>query len=316
MNLLLLLRKADSMGVNGGLRLLILSLVCVLLLLMTYYFLVINRSLVPPLPASASASSSPETERQIADAALMGKIKSAVAQTKRLHGYSIGVECKEGSVTLTGEVPTEIDKQLAADLAQEVTGVKEVNNQLRVVPDATPQPGENRPPDLSVNVEDLELQANLRERLQSVPELKAQKIEIKVQNRQVTLTGQVTTEGQKTRAEDLLRGYPKVATIHNQLRLGANAPTEKTAISQPAASPSASPTAAQDSETLRQVKAVLTANRADFSAVEAIQVACQNGIVTLSGHVATRAERALAERLTREIAGVKEIKSQLVVSTK
>ena len=170
MNLLLLLRKADEMGINGGLRLLVLSLSFVLLMLMTYYFLVINRSLAPGLPAKPTALQSENSEKQKADAALMSKIKSAIAQTKRLHGYSIGVECKDGLVSLNGDVPSEIDKELAADLAKEISGVKAINNQLRIAPEATPLPGENKAPDFSINVDDLELQANLRERIRSVPE--------------------------------------------------------------------------------------------------------------------------------------------------
>lgn len=316
MNLLLLLRKADEMGINGGLRLLVFSLVFVLLLLMTYYFVVINRSQVPTMPGRAVAQSSPKTEQQVVDAALMSKIKSALAQTKRLHGYSIGVECKEGMVALIGEVPTEIDKQLATELAQEVVGVKEVNNQLQITPEATPQPGENKPLNFTVNVEDLELQANLRERLLAVPELKAQKIAVKVQNRQVTLTGQVATEAQKARAEELLRNYPKVATVQDHLRLGNAPATPNAEKGLPPTPPSTAPIAVKDAETMRQVKAAFATNRADFSAVNAIQVVCQNGSITLSGTVATRAERALAERLTKEVAGVKEVKSFLVVAAK
>ncbi|MFN7931223.1 MAG: BON domain-containing protein [Blastocatellia bacterium] len=315
MNLLLLLRKADEMGINGGLRLLVLSLVAVLLLLMTYYFLVINRSSLSNTQTKIAAQSAQKTEKQLADAALMNKIKSALAQTKRLHGYSIGVECREGLVALTGDVPTEIDKQLAADLAQEITGVKEVQNRLRVIPDATPQPGESKQLELSVNVEDLELQANLRERLLTVPELKAQKITLKVQNRQVTLTGQVATEAQKARAEELLRNYPKVAGVQNQLHIGSSTASNvaETAVQRP--SLAATPLS-QDAEIIRQVKAALLANRADFAAAEALEVYCQNGDVTLSGTVATRAERALAERLAKEVAGVREIKNILLVKAK
>ena len=121
------------------------------------YFLVINRSVNPPMPTQ-------------------------IAQTKSLHGYGIGVEYHDGRLTLSGEVPTEIDKELVANLARETLGVKEVTNQIRITPEATPQPGEAVNQDLAINVEDLELQANLRERALSVPELKAQQIEIKVQN--------------------------------------------------------------------------------------------------------------------------------------
>ena len=306
MNLLLQLRKADEMGINLGLRLLALGLTIVLLLLITYYFLVVNRSLSPALPTQADSLKTLDVEKRKADAALISKVKSAISQTKRLHGYSIGVECRDGLVILTGEVPTEIDKELAAALAQETGGVKEVTNQIRIAPEATPQPGEAANQDLAINVDDLELQANLRERVIAVPELKAQRIEIKVQNRVVTLTGNVASEAQKLRADQLIRNYPKVTSVTNQLRIAGTATSQTT-----------TPAGKEQDRLLAQlITASLNTNRRDFLNLDAIKIAAQNGEITLSGTASSRAERALAERLTKAVAGVKSIRNQIVIGTR
>ncbi len=302
------------MGINLGLRLLVLSLSFVLLLLVAYYFLVVNRSLNPSLPTQADSLKTLDAEKRKADAALISKVKSAISQTKRLHGYGIGVECREGMVTLTGEVPTEIDKELAASLARETFGVKEVTNQIRITPEATPQPGEAVNQDLALNVDDLELQANLHERVISVPELKAQRIEIKVQNRVVTLTGNVASEAQKFRTEQLLRNYPKVTSITNQLRIGTASPP---ALSSP--SPITKPAAAlseQDQPLVQLVTSSLNISRSNFSKVNALKVTAQDGTITLSGTVPSRAERTLAESLTKEVAGVKSVKNLIVIGTR
>lgn len=213
------------MEINLGLRLLALGLFLALLLLMTYYFLVINRKATPYPALQGAAIQSPDGEKRRADAALVSKIKSAISQTKRLYGHSIGVEYHNEQVILSGEVPTEIDKELAANLAKETSGGKEVINQLRVQGNVTPAPlpqsGGTPNQELTVNVEDLELQANLREHLMAAPELKAQRIEIKVQNRVVTLTGNVASAPLKLHAEQLVRGYPKVTSVNNQLRIGS-----------------------------------------------------------------------------------------------
>lgn len=316
----LLLRKADEMGINFGLRLLAMSLSVALLFLVTYYFLVVNRSTSPALPTQEDALKTLDAEKRKADAALISKIKSAISQTKRLHGYGIGVECREGQVTLTGEVPTEIDKDLAANLARETAGVKNVTNQIRIAPEATPQPGDTVTQDLAINVDDLELQANLHERLQAVPELKAQRIVIKVQNRAVTLTGSVATEAQKDRIEQILRNYPKVASINNQLRIGSIAlpSASPAAASPPTTLATAKTTAAseQDRSVQQAITAALNANRADFAEVNAVKVIVQNGEATLSGTIPTRAERALAERLAKDVAGVKNVKNLIVAGGK
>ena len=309
------------MGVNLGLRLLALGLAMVLFLLVAYYFLVVNRSLDTSVPTQTDALKTLDGEKRKAAAALISKVKSAISQTKRLHGYSIGVECREGMVTLTGEVPTEIDKELATNLARETFGVKEVTNQIRIMPEATPQPGETVNQDLAINVDDLELQANLRERVLSVAELKAQRIEINVQNRVVTLTGNVASEAQKLRTEQLLRNYPKVASINNQLRLGtASTPQAMPSSSEKVpASPATKPSAAlseQNRMLAQLVTASLNTNRSDFLNVNAIKVAAQDGEITLSGTAPSRAERTLAERLTKEVAGVKSVRNLIVIGTR
>lgn len=218
MELLLWVRKADEMGINFWLRLLALGLCVSLFLLASYYFLVVNRKAETPRPAVALTLH--DSDKKQADAAVSARIRSAITRTKRLYNLNIGVENKESSITLTGEVPTEIDKELAGALAQETSGVKAVHNQLQVTPSLNrtnePMTQGNTP----LNVEDLEMEANLRESLLALKELQTQPILLKVKNRAVTLTGRVATEQQRLRVEQILRNAPKVSSISNQLRVG------------------------------------------------------------------------------------------------
>ena len=218
MELLLWVRKADEMGINFWLRLLALGLCVSLFLLASYYFLVVNREAEKPHPVAVLTLQ--ESDKKQADAALSARIRSAITRTKRLYSLNIGVENKAGSITLTGEVPTEIDKELTGTLAQETYGVKEVHNQLQVTPSLhranEPMTQGNAP----LHVEDLEMEANLRESLLTLTELKTQPILLKVNNRAVTLTGRVATEQQRLRVEQIIHNAPKVSSISNQLRVG------------------------------------------------------------------------------------------------
>ncbi len=294
------------MGVNLGLRLLAMGLSVVLCLLIVYYFLVVNRSINPPLSTQANSLKMLDAEKRKAEAALLSKVKSAIAQTKRLHGYAIGVEYKDGMVVLTGEVPTEIDKELAANLARETLSLKEITNQISIMPAATPQSSEGVQQELSINVDDLELQANLRERVLSIPDLKTQRITIKVQHRIVTLTGEVASESQKLRVEQLLRNYPRVTAVNNHLRIG---PQTASGIR----TPPTSIMSEQDQALVELVRSSLNTNRADFSQMEAIKVAVQDGAITLSGSVPSQAERARAEQLTKQVVGMKSVKNLIVI---
>ena len=67
------------------------------------------------------------------DIATKNKVKSAFLLSKRLSAYEINIETKDGVVALTGQVPTEVDKDLAGNVAKDVPEVKSVNNQLQVM---------------------------------------------------------------------------------------------------------------------------------------------------------------------------------------
>lgn len=213
----LLLRQADELGINFWLRLLAVGLCASLLFQSFFYFSVINRT--EPVIVQTSFSRQEEAEKGKIDVALANKVRSAIAQTKRLYPLGIAVKNRDGIITLTGEVPTDIDRELAANVAKEMPGVKEVSNEIQVITNLKNPNEESGQVNSTVNVEDLEIEANLRETFQVVPELKAQPIQIKVHHRQVTLTGRVASEQQRQRAEQLVHDAPKIITINNQLHV-------------------------------------------------------------------------------------------------
>ncbi len=221
MTFLLLIRKADEMGVNFWLRIVAAGLFLSLILLSAYYFLYINHEPVRSVSVTKPTVNSAETERKKADTAMMSRIKAAMTQSKRLHLQSIGVECREGNITLFGDVQKDADRDLAENLAKEVAGVKELKNEIKVMGvTVTPDLREARTTSI-VKVEDLELEANLTESLQSLPDLPSQTIKIKVTNRDVTVSGQVANEQQRLRIEQIIRNTPKVNSVSNNLKVGS-----------------------------------------------------------------------------------------------
>lgn len=217
--LLLIMRKPNEHGINIGLRILALALSIVLFFLVAYYFLSVNR--LQPLPEkfTRTAKQSGETEGYKADIALMGRIKAVLGQSKRLHGYSIGVECKDGAVNISGEVPTQIDKDLAEQLILQTQGVNTVTNNLSILPAAARTNQEKFPSTLPVKVEDFELEANLRERISSTPGLANAVITIKVKSKIVTLDGTVANEQIRSQIEQIISNFPQVSRVNNQIKI-------------------------------------------------------------------------------------------------
>jgi osmotically-inducible protein OsmY len=242
--------------------------------------------------------------REVSDARITGQVKAAFALSKRINAYEIGVETKNGVVTLSGQVPSEIDRDLAESVAKDTNGVKQVDNQLRVEPGLKPSDASARE---SSRVADLEIYADLRERLASSAYLSGSAIQVSVKDRVVTLTGQVQTPQQKTGAEQLARSMPNVTQVNNELN-----------VTNPAAAQTETPGVpeqeSKDKELANQVAFALFNERDNFSNIGTIKSESHNGAVTLSGAVPTRAERALAERIARGVKGVSSVSNRISVS--
>ena len=245
-------------------------------------------------------NSAREVIRDVSDAGITAQVKAAFALSKRISAYEIGVETKGGVVTLTGQAPSEIDRELAGNVARDTTGVKQVDNQIRVEPGLKPSDASLRE---NARVTDLEIHANLRERLAASEFLSGNEINVSVKDRVVTLTGRTQTPQQKTGVEQLARSIPNVVNVVNQL-----------SVANPGAQSETSERESKDKELANQVLFALFNERDNFTNLGTIKVESRSGAVTLSGAVSSRAERALAERVARGVKGVSSVSNRLTVS--
>lgn len=70
------------------------------------------------------------------DGWITAKVKLALLADQRVSGFATDVDTKDGTVTLSGIVDEQTNKSAAEEVARDVEGVKNVNNQLQVVPGA------------------------------------------------------------------------------------------------------------------------------------------------------------------------------------
>ena len=68
-----------------------------------------------------------------------------MSQCGDLDATEIDIVVVSGEVTLQGTVPDRHGKRLAEDLTEQVSGVREVNNQIRVTQGGGQQDQQNRP---------------------------------------------------------------------------------------------------------------------------------------------------------------------------
>ena len=236
-----------------------------------------------------SSSGDPDTSR---------KVKTALGLSKRLAGFAINVNTSDGIVTLTGQVPSEDIKSLAGEIARDTAGVKEVKNEVGVDPSAQPS-------NESVHVEDLEIRVAILEALAHSRELGGKSIDVKVENRSVTLSGSVETPIQRSGAEQIARAVDGVAGVTNDLVV-----TNPQAATEP---PSAG-AAPGDSNADLAKRVEFELYRTTAFNTQTMQIKAEDGAVTLAGTVRSRAEQLLAERVAQTVTGVKTVKNDLKVA--
>jgi hyperosmotically inducible protein len=224
------------------------------------------------------------------DAATTSKVKTALLLSKHVSAFDVKASTNRGEVTLTGEVPTEETRRLAGAITQDTSGVMAVHNNLTVNPAAR---GNQEMEQLGDRVADLEIKTLVIDQLGRNPELKDKQIKVQVSKRIVTVDGAVDTPAQKRAAEQIALQAPGVQGLAGQLTV-ANA--------------GAVPESADD-KLARRVEFELYSTRA--LPLQSVQIRSQDGTVTLTGPVTSRAEKLLAERVTQSVDGVKRVVNNL-----
>jgi hyperosmotically inducible protein len=227
------------------------------------------------------------------DAATTTKVKTALLLSKHVSAFDTAVGTARGEVTLTGEVPTQDIKRLAAAIAQDTSGVKAVHNNLTVNPGVAGNP---EVASIGDRVADLEIKTLVTDQLAQAPELKDERITVQVNKRSVSLDGTVSSPAQRRAADRIVLLVPGVQHLTSNLVVttAAGAPESP------------------DDKLAHRVEFELYATKA--VALKDVQIRSQDGSVFLGGKVGSRAEKLLAERVTQSVGGVKKVVNNLSTS--
>ena len=152
------------------------------------------------------------------DAWIDGKLEAVYALNRYLKAFEIDTEVTQGIVHLTGKVHSDIDRDLAGELAKGIEGVVEVDNDLGVVAStagAAPADGPNR--SFGAWIDDATTTASVKSKLVGNPNTKGLQIDVDTRGDVVTLSGEVASAEEKSLAEELTRNTGDVKTVRNQL---------------------------------------------------------------------------------------------------
>lgn len=77
-------------------------------------------------------SAAESTSSELVDAKIATVIKTRLLMDSDISGFDIDVDVEQGNVTLTGEVKSDAERDLAVEIAQNASDVKNVENNLQV----------------------------------------------------------------------------------------------------------------------------------------------------------------------------------------
>jgi len=159
------------------------------------------------------------SSQQLDDSALTVKVKSKLAADSQTSAIKIGVETKDGVVTLSGTVPTTTEKDQADKIAKNTEGVKRVVNSIKVDPNALgatnvgEKAGETAK-QIGETVNDAAILTKLKTKIVADG---ITGTNIDVTNGEVVLKGEVADAGKKARAEEIAKNTDGVKAVKNQL---------------------------------------------------------------------------------------------------
>src|SRR3984893_12636694 len=260
----------------------IVALIVLGLLVVAVYFVSTRNSSVQNAYSSIKESTQ--------DAATTSRVRTALLLSKHVSPFDIRVDTIQGEVTLEGQVPSEQLKTVAGAIAQDTSSVKQVHNNLSVNPSTERNPDREH---LGERVADLEIQTLVTDALSKNADLAEKHIATVVKNRSVALNGTVQTTNQKYTAEQIAWQVPGVQGLTDKLNV---------------ADAQAMPESAND-KLARRAEFELYSTKA--IPLKTVQVHADNGVVTLTGTVLSRAEKLLAEKTAKSVEGVRKVVNSL-----
>jgi osmotically-inducible protein OsmY len=249
-------------------------------------------------PFAAHAAQS-DTSRELSEARQEGSIWTAFALNRHLNPFTIDVDVENGSAKLTGKVETDVERDLAEQIALGIDGVKEVDNQLTL--DPTFEAKASSEPSLSQRFDDATLAATVKSKLLWNSNTEGLDIKVSAANGTVSLTGSAQSAEAKELAGRLAANTDGVREVNNLLSVSA---LDSTAAKvQNAADDTAA--AISDAWITSKVKSSFIYSR-NLDGLN-ISVDTQKGMVSLSGSVLSNAEKQLAIETARNIRGVRGV---------
>lgn len=162
-----------------------------------------------------------ESQSAIKDAWLHGKLESALLFNEHLNSFNIDTDVVNGTATLKGAVESDIDRDLAGEIAKSVNGVTKVENELRVDKvQARVESQDDASADrrgFKESVSNATLTARVKTKLLANDNTGGMAINVDSKQGVVTLSGDVKSDEERDLAVQLASNTSGASSVTNQL---------------------------------------------------------------------------------------------------
>jgi osmotically-inducible protein OsmY len=149
---------------------------------------------------------------EFSDAWISGKVKLALLFHRSVNVLKTSIDVKDGIVTLKGEASSMAQKELTAEYAKDVAGVKGVRNEMTVA--ATPEPAMRS---LGEKIDDASITAQVKMALFIHHSTSSAKTKVETRDGTVTLTGIAKNAAEKSLVTKLVDDIQGVTSVKNEM---------------------------------------------------------------------------------------------------
>jgi osmotically-inducible protein OsmY len=250
------------------------------------------------LPLQLSAGDAMD---ELNEARLEGQIWMAYALNEHLSVFDLEIDVNRSEATISGQVEDDVQKDLAEQVALDMSGIDSVDNRIEVTDDAIRRshddPSERTFRD---TVADATTTATVKSKLLWNRNTGGLAIDVSTENGAVTLEGEADSDASKALAERLTANTDGVYSVNNRIRVDQTSGSDS-----------------NDSRGIDDVVSdswITTKVRSTFIfttnvPARSIGIETKDGIVILDGEVDDATAKELAIELASDIRGVRDVNS-------
>lgn len=157
------------------------------------------------------------------DTMLTARLETTYALNPHLSAFEIDVDVRNQVAHLGGTVGSDIEKDLAGEIAKSISGIRDIDNDINVDANrkAQARSGQTHDRSFGQTVEDLTTTASIKTKFLTDTNVGGLKVNVDTMNDRVILRGTVRSSAEKALAEQIAKNTSGVQAVDNQLVVNA-----------------------------------------------------------------------------------------------